>query len=187
MSKTVIVTGASRGFGSLPLYSNFSLTIAGIGLAVAKFLIQESHNVIVFARSVEPLEKLRNDHPNQVRTLAGDVNDLSLATKAVNIATTDFGGLDGIVINHGAIFGVNKVADCDIDEWREMFEINFFSAVAFVSLDMGRYWPASLMSRRPRQHYLHCVGARAPLFTPAQEQPQGYIALGGLTVPLNRP
>lgn len=59
-----------------------------------------------------------------------------MATKAVKIATTDFGGLDGIVINHGAMFGVNKVADCDIDEWREMFEINFFSAVAFVGLNV---------------------------------------------------
>ena len=79
------------------------------------------------------MDKLREAHPNQVRVLAGDLNDFALAQKAVDLAVSDFGQLNGLVINHGAMFGVKKVADCDIDEWKKMFDVNFFSAVAFVS------------------------------------------------------
>ncbi|KAL9125196.1 MAG: hypothetical protein Q9217_005567 [Psora testacea] len=114
MPKTIIVTGASRG----------------IGLAIANFLIRKSHNVVVLARSEEPLEKLQHDHPKQVQILAGDLDNFSLAQNSVDLALKQFGQLDGLVINHGAMFGVKKVGDCDIGEWRKMFDINFFSAVA---------------------------------------------------------
>ena len=97
------------------------------------YLVQESHNVIVLARNEESLNKLCNAHPKQIRALAGDVNDFALAKRAVDLAIKEFGSLDGLVVNHGAMFGVKKVADCDIDDWRKMFDVNFFSAVAFVS------------------------------------------------------
>ena len=89
---------------------------------------------MILARSKEPLDKLSASHAKQVRALAGDLNDFSLAQKAVDIAIKDFGQLNGLVVNHGAMFGVRRLADCDINEWRKMFDINFFSAVAFVSL-----------------------------------------------------
>ena len=95
-------------------------------------MISKSHNVVIIARSKEPLEKLRAENPKQVRALAGDLNGLAVAKKAVDSAIEAFGQLDGLVVNHGAMFGVNTVAECNIDEWRKMFEINYFSAVAFV-------------------------------------------------------
>ena len=88
---------------------------------------------MILARSKEPLEKLSQNHTKQVRALAGDLNDFSLAQKAVDVAIEDFGQLNGLVVNHGAMFGVKRLVDCDVDEWRKMFDINFFSAVAFVS------------------------------------------------------
>lgn len=58
-SKVFIVTGASQG----------------LGLAIAKYLIGESHQVIVTARSAEPLEDLKRAHPGQVDYVAGDMTD----------------------------------------------------------------------------------------------------------------
>lgn len=128
-----------RGHRGFPRYSwaihsyTPNLTFgAGIGLAIAEYLISKSHNVVILARSKEPLEKLRAENPKQVRALAGDLNESAVAKKAVDSAIEAFGQLDGLVVNHGAMFGVNRVADCDIDEWRKMFDINYFSAVAFV-------------------------------------------------------
>ncbi|KAL9633050.1 MAG: hypothetical protein Q9164_004930 [Protoblastenia rupestris] len=103
MAKTIIVTGASKGDDTESLHRIIELT----------------------------LSKALSDHPSQVRTVAGDLNDFSLAQHAVECAVKEFGQLDGLVVNHGAMFGVNKVAEADIDEWRKMFDINFFSAVAF--------------------------------------------------------
>ena len=106
--------------------------MAGIGLAILRHLVSQSHNVVALARSTEILRQIRDEHPEQVRPLAGDMKDFSLATKAVDLAIKEFGHLDGLVVNHGAMFGVNRLEDCNLDDWRAMFDINFFSAVAFV-------------------------------------------------------
>ncbi|CAI7579347.1 unnamed protein product [Penicillium bialowiezense] len=117
MAKTIIVTGASRG----------------IGLAVAKYLLQapQSHNVVVVARSVEPLQKLKEQYGDQVAVVNGDLADFAIAKKAVDVATVTFGQLDGMVLNHGILGQVGKIADADPQQWKEGFEINFMSLVAF--------------------------------------------------------
>ncbi|KAJ5551627.1 hypothetical protein N7535_000428 [Penicillium sp. DV-2018c] len=116
-AKTFIVTGASRG----------------IGLAVSKYLLTapQSHNVIVVARSIEPLQKLKEQYGKQVEVLNGDLADFSLAQKAVDIATKTFGQLDGMVLNHGVLGQVGKISETDPQQWKEAFDINFISLVAF--------------------------------------------------------
>ncbi|EAW12232.1 SDR family oxidoreductase [Aspergillus clavatus NRRL 1] len=117
-SKTIIVTGASRG----------------IGLAIAKYLLTapQSHNVVVIARSVEPLQKLKEQYNKQVEVLNGDLADFSLGQKAVDLAIKSFGRLDGMVLNHGILGQVGKVAEADVEQWKQGFDVNFFSLVAFV-------------------------------------------------------
>jgi glutamyl-tRNA reductase len=61
-SKSIILTGASRG----------------IGLAIAHYLLQESHKVFLVARSGEPLEKLKAQYPGQVEYVAADITDFSV-------------------------------------------------------------------------------------------------------------
>ncbi|KAJ5644138.1 uncharacterized protein N7484_006645 [Penicillium longicatenatum] len=116
--KTFIVTGASRG----------------IGLAVSKFLLAapQSHHVVVIARSVEPLQKLKDQYPNQVEVLNGDLADLTLGQKAVDRALNSFGRLDGLVLNHGVLGQVGKIAEADPEQWKQGFDVNFFSLVAFI-------------------------------------------------------
>ncbi|KAL5334597.1 hypothetical protein BJX70DRAFT_377712 [Aspergillus crustosus] len=118
-AKTIIVTGASRG----------------IGLAITKYLLTspQSHNVVVVARSVEPLQKLKAEYTNQVAVLNGDLGDISIAQKAVDLALSSFGQLDGLVLNHGILGQVGKIATADIEEWRKGYDVNFFSLVAFIT------------------------------------------------------
>ncbi|KAF7713439.1 Short-chain dehydrogenase/reductase (SDR) family protein [Penicillium ucsense] len=116
-AKTIIVTGASRG----------------IGLAIAKYLLSASqaHNVVVVARSVEPLQKLKDQYSKQVEVVNGDLADFSLAQKAVDAAINTFGQLDGMVLNHGILGQVGKIASADVEQWKKDFDVNFFSLVAF--------------------------------------------------------
>ncbi|KAJ5541787.1 short-chain dehydrogenase [Penicillium frequentans] len=116
--KTFIVTGASRG----------------IGLAIAKFLLTapQCYNVIVIARSFEPLQKLKDQYSKQVEVLNGDLADLTLGQKAVDLALKSFGRLDGLVLNHGVLGQVGKIAEADPEQWKQGFDVNFISLVAFI-------------------------------------------------------
>ncbi|GIZ37742.1 hypothetical protein CKM354_000117800 [Cercospora kikuchii] len=114
MSKVILLTGASRG----------------IGLSIAHFLLQQSHKLTLVARSEPALRELEKQYPNQTAILPGDFSDLSLGQKAVDLTIKQFGKLDGVIVNHGVLDPVTKVADAKAEEWRDGFTINFFSAVA---------------------------------------------------------
>ncbi|KAF2814405.1 NAD(P)-binding protein [Mytilinidion resinicola] len=114
--KVVILTGASRG----------------IGLAIAHFLLKQKCNLVVVARSKEPLEALRKEYPDQVQVLAGDLSDFSLGHQAVELATSTWSEVDALILNHGVLDPVKRVSDTDAEEWRSSFDVNVFSVVALV-------------------------------------------------------
>jgi NAD(P)-dependent dehydrogenase (short-subunit alcohol dehydrogenase family) len=114
-SKVIILTGASRG----------------IGLAVAHYLLKNAHKVVVVARSEAPLRDLEKQYPNdQVDVLTGDLSDFTLGSKAVNQAIKRWKKLDAVIINHGVLDPVRKIADSTIEDWRAAYDVNFFSYVA---------------------------------------------------------
>jgi NADP-dependent 3-hydroxy acid dehydrogenase YdfG len=61
-SKVIILTGASRG----------------IGLAIAHYLLKQSHKLVVVARSAGPLEALEKEYPGQVKALPANLSDFSV-------------------------------------------------------------------------------------------------------------
>ncbi|KAK2760024.1 hypothetical protein FQN54_002760 [Arachnomyces sp. PD_36] len=115
--KTIIVTGASRG----------------IGLAIAKHLLTapRSSNLVILARTKEPLQQLKDQYKGQVEVLSGDLADFSLGKKAVDLAVSAFGRLDGVVLNHGALGPIGGIAEADLEAWKGALDVNFLSAVAF--------------------------------------------------------
>lgn len=104
----------------------------GLGLAISHYLLNVSHNVTVLARSEAPLRELQTRYPQQVKVLAGDLSDFSLAQKAVDLTIKEFGRLDGLVINHGMLSPVTRVGDSDVEAWKDNFDVNFFSGIALV-------------------------------------------------------
>jgi len=52
---------------------------------------------------------------------------------AILEALKAFSTIDGLIINHGTLSPVKRIADSDPAEWRDLYDVNFFSAVAFVS------------------------------------------------------
>ncbi|CAN9100451.1 unnamed protein product [Alternaria alternata] len=113
----VILTGASRG----------------IGQAIAHHLLSRNHKLVLVSRTQSALEALQSEYGSEkVAVLAGDMSDASLPEKAVALANEKWGRLDSLIINHGSLDPVKKVADTSAEEWRKGFDVNVFSAVGLI-------------------------------------------------------
>ncbi|KAF2191024.1 NAD(P)-binding protein [Zopfia rhizophila CBS 207.26] len=116
--KVIILTGASRG----------------IGLAISHHLLKQNHKLVVLARTHSALDTLHYQYPDQVEALAGDLSDFSLGAKAVELAISRWGRLDAVIVNHGILDPVKRVADSSAEEWRSSFDVNVFSAVELIKV-----------------------------------------------------
>ncbi|KAH8816745.1 putative dehydrogenase [Xylogone sp. PMI_703] len=116
--KVIILTGASRG----------------IGLAIAQYLLRGSaaHKLVLLARTEAPLLQLKEEFPGRVQVLAVDVASEEAGKKAVSLAVDSFSRLDGLIINHGTLGGLKRIADSTADDFRKGFDVNYFSAISFV-------------------------------------------------------
>lgn len=115
-NKVAIVTGAS----------------SGIGYAAAKLFASEGAKVVLGARRGELLRKLSQeiaDLGGEAIALAGDVTDESYAEALVQLAVSQFGGLD-IAFNNAGINGALGVDSNDIslEEWNNTLTVNLTSA-----------------------------------------------------------
>lgn len=107
----------------------------GIGYAAAQYLLTRTppNNVVLVARTKEPLLELQKQYPDHVQVVAGDVTDYSLAEESVRVAVEKYKHLDGVILNHGILGQVAKVEKADLQQWTYGFNVNFFTLVAFVS------------------------------------------------------
>jgi NADP-dependent 3-hydroxy acid dehydrogenase YdfG len=88
--------------------------------------------LVVTARTQQALEKLQKEYPDQVECLIGDMADMSTGPKAVDLAKSKWNKLDGLIINHGVLEPVERIAKSDVEDWRKAFDVNFFAAVSLV-------------------------------------------------------
>ncbi|KAK3393037.1 NAD(P)-binding protein [Podospora didyma] len=114
--KVIIVTGASRG----------------IGLTIAEYLVKASHNVVLVSRSEGQLKELKAQFPSQIAHLVADMTSSDTASKVANLAVKTFGKIDGVAINHGIVTPMTRIENSSIDEWKALYDVNFFSALALV-------------------------------------------------------
>lgn len=125
---------------------------------------------MVVARSREPLQKLKDEYSKQVEILNGDLADFSLAQQAVDLALKSFGRLDGMVLNHGILGQVGKIADADPEQWKQGFDVNFVSLVAFVRFrlvvrrGLGACWTDQ--HNRSKPVFLRCGSPRVRSSSP---------------------
>lgn len=115
-SKVIIITGASRG----------------IGLAVSRYLISQGHKIAAVARRKAPLEQLAAESPDQVLPLAEDLSSLTVGKSIVEETLRKWQRIDGVIINHGTLDPIKRVADTTAEAWRSAFDINAFSGISLV-------------------------------------------------------
>ncbi|MEU6971568.1 oxidoreductase [Kitasatospora aureofaciens] len=112
MTRTWLITGASRGFGR-------HLTEA---------VLERGEQVLATARRPEQLADLVSRHGARVRTTALDVTDAAAARAAVDSAVTAFGRLD-VVVNNAGYANSGPIEEMTEKDFREQFEANFFGVV----------------------------------------------------------
>ncbi|KAK0668611.1 putative oxidoreductase [Cercophora samala] len=112
--QAIIITGASRG----------------IGHAIATHLLKAGHKVVLAARSAEKLEELKQQYPSQVQYLAADITLPDTPYKLKELALLHFHQINAVIINHGALSPMTRIANSSIDDWKALFDANFFSALA---------------------------------------------------------
>src|ERR1700748_1166262 len=109
MAKTIVITGASRGFGKL----------------WAEALLQRGDKVVATARNVSALDDLVRQYGDNVLALQLDVNDRAAGFAAVARAKEHFGGIDVLINNAGyGLFGA--IEETSEKEARDQMETNFF-------------------------------------------------------------
>ena len=105
---TVLVTGASSGFGA----------------AVARRFAAEGARVIVTARRADRVRDLAGELGPQVLPLTFDVRDRAAVAAAFDALPPEFAAVDLLVNNAGLALGLNPAQDADLDDWDQMIDTN---------------------------------------------------------------
>lgn len=130
MSKTMIVTGASRG----------------IGAAIARETAARKIDLVLNARSRDALDSLskRLDASGKhVEIVAGDVSDKGVCARIVKSAVDRFGGVDVLVNNAGILEPVGPLDAADADDWVRNLMVNVAGPML-----LTKYALSSLRERR---------------------------------------
>lgn len=109
--KSVIITGASRG----------------IGAACARAMAAKGAKVLLAARSEPEIsnqaEAIRHAGGTALH-LAVDVADPSQMQSAVDLAVTEFGGLDILIANAGVVDPIARLEQADSADWGTLIDVN---------------------------------------------------------------
>jgi NAD(P)-dependent dehydrogenase (short-subunit alcohol dehydrogenase family) len=115
MSKTILITGTSTGFGKL-----MTKTLAG-----------EGHTVIATMRGVDaknaPAAKELAAIPN-VEVVEMDVTSDASVNNAISKVLARHGQID-VLVNNAAIAGFGLLEAYSLDQIRNMFDVNFYGVV----------------------------------------------------------
>ncbi|PVM85567.1 short-chain dehydrogenase/reductase [Caulobacter radicis] len=112
MTKTWLITGASRG----------------LGRALAEAVLAAGDRLVATARDPRALEDLAQRHGDAVRLAGLDVSDPAAAESAVALAAQAFGRLD-VVVNNAGYGDVGSVEDTSLDDFRRQIETNLFGTI----------------------------------------------------------
>ena len=111
MKKTIMITGATAGFGR----------------AIALKFAQNGFNVIITGRRKERLEKLEKELlKNKVKVLSlnFDVRNRSEVGTVIQKLHSEWKDIDILVNNAGLAAGLSHIDDGDIDDWDRMIDTN---------------------------------------------------------------
>jgi NADP-dependent 3-hydroxy acid dehydrogenase YdfG len=112
MKKTILITGATAGFGR----------------AIARKFAENGHNLIITGRRKILLDELAKDliltHQVDVLPLCFDVRKLSEVENAITSLKDKWRSIDVLVNNAGLAVGLNPIHEGVIDDWERMIDTN---------------------------------------------------------------
>ena len=112
MKKTVLITGASRGFGKI----------------WAEAFLKRGDNVIVTSRNIDNLKDLADGYKGSVLALQLDLTSKENAIEVVNAAKQKFGTIDILINNAGyCVFGT--IEENSEKEAKDLFDANVFGTL----------------------------------------------------------
>lgn len=114
ISRTAIVTGASKG----------------IGLAIAERLLEDGHNVVGCARTPGSAASALAKFGERAVGLDADVTRADDVQRVVALAVSRFGGLD-VLVNNAGVYQRRTILDVDEADWTEIMAINVTGAFLF--------------------------------------------------------
>jgi 3-hydroxy acid dehydrogenase/malonic semialdehyde reductase len=108
MQQTILVTGATAGFGA----------------AFARRFVKDGHRVIATGRRVERLEGLATELGAALLAVPLDVTDTAAVAGFVDALPADWREIDVLVNNAGLALGLGPAWDADLADWDRMVATN---------------------------------------------------------------
>jgi len=112
MHKTILITGATSGFGK----------------ACAHSFARDHHRLILTGRRADRLktvaDSLNKMHGTEVLTLNFDVRDRNAVKLAVESIPADWRNIDILINNAGLAAGSDPIQDGNMDDWDQMIDTN---------------------------------------------------------------
>jgi NAD(P)-dependent dehydrogenase (short-subunit alcohol dehydrogenase family) len=108
-SQVAIVTGGSKG----------------IGLAIARALLDRNMQVVISARKQDELARAQQQlgGSSRVHVVRGDVGVPGDAERLINAAVQRFGAVD-VLINNAGVGRMANVSDMSTEDWRQVIDTN---------------------------------------------------------------
>ncbi len=114
MTKTILITGATSGFGR----------------AAARRFVDAGWRVIATGRRAERLDALADElGRDRVHTAAFDIRDEAAMRAALDALPQDFRAIDVLVNNAGLALGTAPAQRADLAQWRQMIDTNVTALV----------------------------------------------------------
>ena len=110
MSRTVLVTGASSGFGA----------------SIARHFAAKGDRLVLVARRLERLEQLKGElsSSSEILLLQLDVCDRDAVTRTLENLPPEFAEVDILINNAGLALGLEPAHQADLDDWDRMIDTN---------------------------------------------------------------
>ena len=121
-SPVVLLSGGSRG----------------LGLAIARSLLESSYRVATFSRrSTKELQQLRSDHPNQLSHFAGDMADSASLSRVVTTVEKEIGPIGALINNAGMAYD-GVLAGMPPEQIEQLIHVNLTGSLLLSRLVIRR-------------------------------------------------
>jgi len=109
VTKTVLVTGATAGFGA----------------ASAGLFVRNGWRVVLTGRRADRIAALVDElGPDKAHGAVFDIRDAVAMASAIDALPTDFAAIDLLINNAGLALGTAPAFKADLDQWRQMVDTN---------------------------------------------------------------